>query len=121
LNTYPPPTDLLQKVRKQGVTMTTTKKWTRQAIKEELLRQNKTLTGIARDKGLYASACRAGIIGASRPGAEAIAEALGVPFREMFPDSYTLGRHDSDETSRKDKERSSQKRDAATDNLRGAA
>lgn len=101
--------------------MTTTKKWDRQAIKAELLRQNKTLTGIARDAGLYGSACRAGMIGASRRGAEAIAEALGVPFREMFPDSYTLGRHDSGETSRKNEERSSQKRVVAADNNRSAA
>lgn len=102
--------------------MTTTKKWTRQAIKEELLRQNKTLTGIARDKGLYPAACRQGIIGASRPGAEALAEALGVPFREMFPtDMYTRGRHDSGETSSKTEERSSQKRKAATDSSRSAA
>lgn len=77
--------------------MTTTKTWNRAAIKEELLRQNKTLTGIARDAGLYPAACRQGIIGASRPGAEALARALGVPFREMFPiDMYTRGRHDSE-------------------------
>ncbi|QND45339.1 transcriptional regulator (plasmid) [Rhizobium lusitanum] len=101
--------------------MTTTKKWDRRTIKEELLRQNKTLTGIARDAGLYDSACRAGMIGASRPGAEAIAKALGVPFREMFPDSYTLGRHDDGETSSNNKQRSSQKRDAAADRVRGAA
>jgi len=79
--------------------MTTTKKWDRAAIKDELLRQNKTLTGIARDAGLYSSACRQGFIGASRPGAEALAAALGVPFREMFPDMYTRGRHDSPNTT----------------------
>jgi len=101
--------------------MTTTKKWTRQAIKDELLRQNKTLTGIARDAGLYDGACRAGIIGSSRPGAEAIAEALGVPFRDMFPDIYTRGRHDSDNPNRKEEERSSQKRGVAADTVRGAA
>ena len=89
--------------------MTTTKKWDRAAIKAELLRQGKTLTGIARDAGLYDSACRAGIIGASRPGAEAIAEALGIPFRELFPDSYTLGRHDGAETTSKTKGKASQK------------
>ena len=82
--------------------MTTTKKWDRTAIKRELLRQNKTLTGIARDAGLYESACRQGMIGASRPGAEALARALGVPFRVMFPeDMYTRGRHDSSDTSSK--------------------
>ncbi|WP_440411073.1 helix-turn-helix domain-containing protein [Neorhizobium petrolearium] len=101
--------------------MTTTKKWDRAAIKAELLRQNKTLTGIARDAGLYDSACRAGIIGASRPGAEAIAKALGVPFREMFPDAYTLGRHDSGETNSNQKRNASQKRSRSTDNARSVA
>lgn len=94
--------------------MSTTKKWDRTAIKQELLRQNKTLTGIARDAGLYPSACRAGMIGASRRGAEAIASALGVPFREMFPDSYTLGRHERDEpTSNKSCNTSAKKRSTA--------
>lgn len=91
--------------------MTPTKTWTREEIKRELLKQNKTLTGIARDAGLYDSACRAGMIGASRPGAEAIAAALGVPFREMFPDSYTRGRHVSAETSTGATSKGSQKND----------
>ena len=72
----------------------TTKKWDRHEILAEIRRRGMTLTGIARDAGLYASACRAGMIGASRPGAEAIAAALQVPFRDLFPDSYTRGRHD---------------------------
>ncbi|WP_137136655.1 helix-turn-helix domain-containing protein [Rhizobium sp. FKY42] len=101
--------------------MTATKKWDRAAIKAELLRQGKTLTGIARDAGLYDSACRAGIIGASRPGAEAIATALGIPFREMFPDSYTLGRHDGGETTSKADRKASQKRGSAADNARSVA
>jgi hypothetical protein len=42
-------------------------------------------------------------------GAEAIAEALGIPFRELFPDSYTLGRHDTSETTSKTKGKASQK------------
>ncbi|MGY5789094.1 helix-turn-helix domain-containing protein len=101
--------------------MTTTKKWTRIAIKEELLRQNKTLTGIARDAGLYDSACRQGIIGASRAGAEAIAKALGIPFREMFPDSYTLGRHDTGKTNSKKSCNASQKSGGSTDKVRSVA
>ncbi len=101
--------------------MTTTKKWDRKAIKEELLRQGKTLTGIARDAGLYDSACRAGMIGASRPGAEAIANALGVPFREMFPDSYTLGRHDGSDTTSKAERNASPKRARSADSARSVA
>ena len=101
--------------------MTTPKKWDRTAIKEELLRQNKTLTGIARDAGLYDSACRAGIIGASRPGAEAIAEALGVPFREMFPDAYTLGRHDVGNISNNATPDASPKKRHSSDSARSVA
>lgn len=101
--------------------MTTTKKWDRAAIKDELLRQNKTLTGIARDAGLYASACRAGIIGASRPGAEAIAKALGVPFREMFQDSYTLGRHNQPDTSSNKSCNTRAKKPSKTDGAQNAA
>lgn len=77
----------------------TTKKWDRHEILAEVRRRGMSLTGIARDAGLYESACRAGMIGASRPGAEAIANALGIPFRELFPDSYTRGRHDEQHTT----------------------
>lgn len=101
--------------------MTTTKKWTRQTIKEELLRQGKTLTGIARDAGLGETACRQGFIGSNRRGAEAIAAALGVPFREMFPDSYTRGRHDAGETTSKAAAPASQKRAGTADSARSVA
>lgn len=101
--------------------MTTTKKWDRISIKRELLRQNKTLTGIARDAGLYESACRQGIIGASRPGAEAIASALGVPFRDLFPDMYTRGRHDSVDTNSKKSCNGRAKSSPRTDDAQKAA
>jgi lambda repressor-like predicted transcriptional regulator len=74
--------------------------WDRHAINAEIRRRGMTLTGIAKDAGLYDSACRQGIIGTSRPGAEAIAAALNIPFRELFPTLYTRGRHDEvDNTS----------------------
>lgn len=79
----------------------TPKVWDRHAINAEIRRRGMTLTGIARDAGLYDSACRQGIIGLSRPGAEAIAAALGLPFRELFPDLYTRGRHDEGKLSPK--------------------
>jgi Ner family transcriptional regulator len=101
--------------------MTTTKKWDRIEISAELSRRGMTLTGIARDAGLYESACRQGIIGASRAGAEAIAKALGVPFREMFPDSYTRGRHDEAKTSSNKSCNASQKSGSRTDTFRGVA
>lgn len=66
--------------------------WDRPAIIAELHRRGLTLTGIAKDAGLYESACRQGIGGQSRAGAQAIAVALGVPFEELFPHMYLRGR-----------------------------
>ncbi|MFH1796309.1 MAG: helix-turn-helix domain-containing protein [Pseudomonadota bacterium] len=68
--------------------------WDRHAINAEIRRRGMTLTGIAEDAGLNSSSCRQGVIGANRKGAEAIAKALNIPFRTLFPDSYTRGRHD---------------------------
>ncbi len=58
--------------------------WDRHDIRAEVERQGLSLTRIAKNAGLYASACRYGLMGQSRPGAEAIAEALGIPFHELF-------------------------------------
>lgn len=66
--------------------------WDRHAIKAEVHRRGMTLTGIAVDAGLHPSTCRQGLLGCNRRGAIAIADALGIPFEELFPTSYTLGR-----------------------------
>ena len=79
--------------------MNTPKVWDRHAINAEIRRKGMTLTGIARDANMYPSACRQGLMGLSRPGAEAIAAALGLPFRELFPTAYTRGRHDEAKSS----------------------
>ncbi|RWE55166.1 MAG: transcriptional regulator [Mesorhizobium sp.] len=79
--------------------MNTPQVWDRHAINAELRRRGMTLTGIAKSAGLYSSACRQGIIGLSRPGAEAIAAALDIPFRTLFPTLYTRGRHDELDTT----------------------
>lgn len=74
--------------------------WDRPAIIAELHRRGMTLTGIAIDAGMYPSAARQGIGGQSRRGAQAIADALGVPFDELFPTMYLRGRaHRSKATS----------------------
>ncbi|QND45239.1 transcriptional regulator (plasmid) [Rhizobium lusitanum] len=101
--------------------MTATKKWDRIEIRAELAKRGLTLTGIARDAGLYDSACRQGIIGASRAGAEAIARACQVPFREMFPDSYTRGRHDEGKSSSNKSCNGSAKTSSAADRVRSVA
>lgn len=74
--------------------------WDRHAINAEVRRRGMTLTGIAKDAGLNSSSCRQGVIGANRKGAEAIAKALNIPFRTLFPDSYTRGRHDEEKHTR---------------------
>ena len=84
--------------------------WDRHAVLAEVRRRGMTLTGIARDAGLYKSACRQGLMGLSRPGAEAIAAALGLPFRELFPDSYLRGRHGESDFIRPASSRTSPKR-----------
>lgn len=70
-------------------------KWDRHSIKAEVERRGMTLTGIAKDAGLYESACRQGLLGVSKPGAAAIAAALGIPFKTLFDDLYKRG-HNSD-------------------------
>ncbi|CDX20292.1 conserved hypothetical protein [Mesorhizobium sp. ORS 3359] len=79
--------------------MNTPQVWDRHAINAEIRRRGMTLTGIALDAGLYENACRQGLIGGSRPGAEAIAQALNIPFRVLFPTLYTRGRHNEVETT----------------------
>ena len=95
--------------------MNTPKVWDRHAINAEVRRRGMTLTGIALSKGMYPSACRQGLMGLSRPGAEAIAEALDVPFRELFPTAYTRGRHDEEKTTSNDRCNGSAKRPGPLD------
>ncbi len=53
--------------------------------------------------------------------AEAIAAALGVPFREMFPDMYTRGRHDGVDSSSNKSGGGRPKRHANADGAQTAA
>lgn len=95
--------------------------WDRPAIIAEVHRRGMTLTGIAKDAGLYASACRQGIGGQSRAGAQAIANALGIPFEELFPNSYMRGRHHRTDTNRNGSRNGRAKTAKAADIVRGAA
>ena len=105
----------------RNMTKPNTVVWDRHAINAEVRRRGKTLTGIALDAGLSESACRQGIIGYNRRGAQAIAEALGLPFRELFPDSYTRGRHNEQKTTLNDRSSGSANAARSADNERGAA
>ncbi|MCF1744658.1 helix-turn-helix domain-containing protein [Paradevosia shaoguanensis] len=97
------------------------KVWDRHAIKAEVHRRGMTLTGIAKDAGLDQAACRHGLLGSHRKGAEAIAAALKLPFRELFPDSYTRGAHNERQTSRKASARDSSNARSRADSAQGVA
>lgn len=77
----------------QGLEMTKTEpvKWDRHAIKAEIGRKGLTMEAIAEKAGLQSWRIRQGLRGNSKIGAQAIAKALDVPFRTLFPDSYVRG------------------------------
>lgn len=95
--------------------------WDRHAIKAAVHRRGMTLTGIAIDAGLEKSACRHGLLGTHRKGAQAIADALGIPFRTLFPDSYTRGAHNERQTIRKAGDRDSSNARSRADSAQGVA
>lgn len=95
--------------------------WDRHAIKAEVERRHMTLTGIAKDAGLYESACRHGLNGSNSSGAKAIAKALGIPFRVLFPTTYQRVRDDQEESSRKGRDSTSAIQHVRADTARGAA
>lgn len=95
--------------------------WNRFAIVAEVHKRGMTLTGIAEDAGVYKSACRQGVIGQSRMGAELIAAALGIPFDELFPNHYLRGRHHRRQANRNTSRDGSANAPASSDKVRGAA
>ena len=101
--------------------MSTPEKWDRFSIKAAVHRKGLTLTGIAKAAGLHDSACRQGLFGVSKAGAVAIAKALDVPFRELFPDSYIRGRHNEPKTKRKPVPAASQNAHTDADDVRRAS
>ncbi len=70
-------------------------RWTPDAIREEVRKRHLSLTGIARAAGLPEDACRKALHGLNRRGADALAEALGVPFDLLFPDGFVQSRRDA--------------------------
>jgi Ner family transcriptional regulator len=99
--------------------MTETKRaWNLHLIKAAIGMAGLTQTKIAKMAGLEAWQVRHGLRGNNRQGAEAIADAIGVPFRELFPDSYLRGEV---EPIRKPADSTSAKRHRRADDVRGAA
>ncbi len=70
-------------------------RWTSDDIREEVRRRHLSLTGIARAAGLPEDACRKALHGYSRKGADALAEALGIPFDTLFPDGFVRSRREA--------------------------
>lgn len=99
----------------------TTQKWDRHAIRAEVHRRGFTLTGIAKNAGLADSACRQALLGISRPGAMALAAALGIPFRTLFPDQYSRGRENEGESERNGRSKASAKARPEADGKAAAA
>lgn len=96
-------------------------KWDRQAIIAEIHRRGTTLTELAETAGVYENACRLGISGRSRKGAEIIADFLGVDFSVLFPGMYLRGRGRPRQDNRNESSGTSAKRSLTTDSMRGAA
>ena len=95
--------------------------WDRHAIKAEVGRQGLTLVAIAKRAGLEASAVRHGLRGGNRRGAQAIAEALQIPFRVLFPDSYLNGLANEREDTRSPASAASQNEHVRDDQQRRAS
>lgn len=100
--------------------MTETKRvlWNLHLIKAAIGMAGLTQAKIAKKAGLEAWQVRHGLRGNNLQGAKAIAKAIDVPFRELFPSSYLSAEA---EPIRKAAESTSQKRARRTDDVRGAA
>lgn len=86
--------------------------WTPDAIRQEVRRRHLSLTGIALAAGLREDACRKALHGLNRQGADALAEALGIPFDTLFPTGFIQSRR---QASVKLLQESRQKRVSAAD------
>lgn len=93
-------------------------RWTPDAIREEVRRRNLSLTGIARAADLPEDACRKALHGLNRRGADALAEALGIPFDTLFPDGFVQSRRQANVKALVE---SRQKRVSAPDKVRARA
>lgn len=63
-------------------------RWDRHSIKAEVARRGFTLTRVALDAGLEASACRRALIRRFQRGEEALSQFLDVPLIELWPERY---------------------------------
>ena len=82
--------------------------WDRHTIKAAIGRAGLTMAAIANKAGIEPWQVRHGLRGNNRTGAEAIAKALGLPFRVLFHDSYLNGSADIAQPIQKHPRRASQ-------------
>ncbi|WP_203158397.1 helix-turn-helix domain-containing protein [Methylobacterium aquaticum] len=93
-------------------------RWTPDLIRDEVRRRHLSLRGIALAAGLHEAACRQALHGINRKGADALAEALNIPFDKLFPDGFVQSRR---QASVKQLAESRQKRAAPTDKIAARA
>lgn len=62
--------------------------WDRHAIRAAVHRGGKSLTRLARDAGVFESACREALVRPCTTGERLIAEFLHVPLHELWPERY---------------------------------
>lgn len=95
--------------------------WDRHAIRAEIGRKGLTMEAIAKKAGLESSQVRHGLRGNNKTGALAIARALKLPFRTLFPDSYLRGSANEVQTIQSQHRAASQNEHVRDDKIRGAA
>lgn len=93
--------------------------WDREEIFAAVRRRKKTLTGIAREQGLYDSACREALSRGNTRGEIALSKELGVPLEELFPKKY--GRENRAKNTHNVRGGERQKRRPSTDIGRASA
>ena len=72
------------------MTKSTEQKWDRYSIKAEIERRGKTLSQLGRDYGLPDRTVRNALYNPSKRGEQVIAEFLGEPLYELFPERWTV-------------------------------
>lgn len=89
--------------------------WDQHAIKAAIGRKGLTMEAIAEKSGLPSWRIRQGLRGNNKVGAQAIAKALGVEFRTLFPDKYVRASSKRVQPIQKQQEGASQNAHLAAD------
>jgi Ner family transcriptional regulator len=97
------------------MTKTAPEVWDRHTIKAAIGRAGLTMAAIAAKAEIEPWQVRHGLRGNNRTGAEAIAQALNLPFRTLFPDSYLNGSAGEVQPIQKARGRASQNARATAD------